>query len=84
MADTYVLIQVKIPGMASNVAPINGLNVQSIANDVQRQIFNQLGFIADQYGQPTGLSQTTAVNDEAAHGVVLAITDAAVRSTQAS
>ena len=84
MADTYVLIQLKISGVSSAAAPVSGLNVNFIANDVQRQVFNQLGWIADQYGQPEGLSATSAVNDEASHGALVTITDQIVRSTQAS
>ena len=84
MADTYVLIQLKISGIDSTKLPVSGLNVNFIANDVKRQVFNQLGWIAGQYGQPEGLSATSAVNDEASHGALVTITDAAVRSTQAS
>ena len=84
MSDTYVLIQVKLPGLLYSALPQSGLNVNFIATDVLRQVRNQLGWESDQYGQPTGLSQTTAVNDEAAHGVVPIVTDATVRDTQAS
>lgn len=84
MSDTYVLIQVKLPGLLYSALPQSGLNVNFIANDVLRQIRNQLGWESDQYGQPQGLSASSAVNDEAAHGVVPVITDQTVRGTQAS
>lgn len=84
MSDTYVLIQVKLPGLLSSALPQSGLNVNFIAQDVLRQVRNQLAFESDQYGQPTGLSQTSAINDEASHGVAPVITDATVRGTQAA
>ena len=84
MADTFVLIQVKVSGIDSSVAPMNGLNVKFITNEAARLVRDQCAWISDQYGQPTGLSQTTAVNDEAAHGALITVTDATVRSTQAA
>ena len=84
MADTYVLIQLKVTNADSSVAPMSGLNVHFIANEALRLLRQQLQGPSDQYGQPIGLSGTVAVNDEAAHGQILSVVDSAVRSTQAS